>query len=186
MLVEHIASCLSKADADFVERLKISELGTVACGYNIAPGGGGFEKVLCKRGHVLADSTFSNGVCSECFKPYARARHAANPSKYKETRKAWYQKNREKIQARGRARRKLHKVVKTPEQKERQRLYKKEYRAKPENKAISRARSRAWRAANPEKLAAQRALANLRVRNRKRIAKLKAVFQDFDMAVFSG
>lgn len=90
----------------------------------------------CKLGHLSLRVT-ATGTCMECRKIKARERYAANPKKAILKQQQRYQKNAETIKAKRRQK----------------------YAANPEKELIfSRVRSTEWRAANPEKVKAQRPL----------------------------
>lgn len=90
----------------------------------------------CSRGHSSPRDTKS-GRCLECRREDDRRKYAENPQKFITKKQTWYGKKAEDIKKRRRER----------------------YAANPEpEKQIARVRSAEWRAANPDKVKAQKPL----------------------------
>lgn len=90
----------------------------------------------CKRGHLGERMTLT-GTCIECRKIKSREKYAADPEKKIAEAKARYAKNAESIKEKRR----------------------KKYAENPEKElVISRVRAAEWRAANPDKVKAQKPL----------------------------
>lgn len=108
-----------------------------------------FTTKPCKRGHV-AERHVSNLTCMECQREKTAARYPSrDPAKERERLVLWREANREKVNARSRARAaslegKAYKAAWFQANKAR-------IRAKPRNKASSVASAKRWAEANPEK-----------------------------------
>jgi len=90
----------------------------------------------CKNGHIVERMT-DTGTCVECRREGGRRRYALDPKKIIERKQASYKINAEEIKRRRR----------------------KKYAENPDKeRAVARVRSAEWRAANPDKVEAQKPL----------------------------
>lgn len=92
----------------------------------------------CKRGHI-AERMTANGICVECRREGDRRRYSLDPQKIIERKKAQYAATADDMR-----RKRRENYAKNPEK----------------ERAIARVRSAEWRAANPDKVKAQRPLKN--------------------------
>ena len=94
--------------------------------------------VPCKSGHI-AERITSTGTCIECRRKGDRRRYALDPKKMIERKKAQYAAKADEMR-----RKRREKYAENPDK----------------ERVVARARSAEWRAANPDKVKAQRPLKN--------------------------
>ena len=155
---ESLLSCVTQDAADASERLLIAEQGTVLNGYNIAPGGDGGVHSVCRKGHEKRGAS----RCSVCNREKTRRFRAEKPEHWAALRKKSYDRV---------------KVRMSLDEAERAR-------------ASARAKTRVYKDKHPDRVKESQRVYHAKLRrekrNAKRVAKLKAVFQDFSMEVFRG